>query len=195
MNFSPAKSLQDIWAAKGEIETPTDGLDLSQFATASGQEEWARRGRDFFREARYKLAAQAWRMAGLLHDAAVANAFYLRDQVEVTSSTGLLRSKALKEAAEAFLLVARDEPIQARQDEYHVAGAECLLRVPDTAKAAFTYAQGREYTRAVQLFRSIAMFDEAIGIIRQHSVNPATAAKVTYVAKLYYFQQLRLRQA
>ncbi|EKM60387.1 uncharacterized protein PHACADRAFT_203599 [Phanerochaete carnosa HHB-10118-sp] len=194
-NSAQAKVIQNMWAAQGEIEMGTDNLDLSRFAAASGPEEWARKGRDFFREARYKLAAQAWRVAGLHHDAAVANAFYLRDQVEVTSMTGSQRAKALRGAADAFLLVAAEEPVKPRQDEYYVEGAGCLLRIPDTPKAAFTYLQGCEYTRAVRLFRSVAMFDEAVKVIRQHCVDSTAVVQVIYVAKLYYFQQLRLIDA
>ncbi|GJE94268.1 hypothetical protein PsYK624_104370 [Phanerochaete sordida] len=183
-----ATSLQRIWASRDQIVTETNRLDLSQFAVASNANEWERRAREFFQDARYRLAAQAFRMAKLEHDANMANAFDLRIQVETLSPTSPLHVHTLREAAEAFLTIASAEQCKRSQREHYIVSAEFFVRIPDSAKAATAFVHAGEYRRGLLLFRSAGMFDEAIAIVNAHPehIESALSDGVVQAAKLQF---------
>lgn len=131
-------------------------------------------------------------MACLFHDADIANAFHLREQAELVSVGH--RPHALREATEAFMKVAHKSGPDNERVKFFSEAAECLLEIPDIQTAASTYVEAHAYTRATQLFRSIAKFKSALWVVHQHhgEIEPATAEKVTYAARLFYFQQSRI---
>lgn len=185
--------MQTIWQRKGEVELGEGNIDLSQFALASAKDVWAQQGRNYFKEGRYKLAIKALRMAELAHEADVAEAFYLRERVELMS--GSSRLQALKAAADAFLSVGEEEESFRKQAEYFATGADCFLMLPDIRRAAESLVKARSYTRAVTLFRDIARFKDALDVIkcRKHEVDRRIADRVVYASRLFYVRELRFR--
>lgn len=133
-------------------------------------------------------------MAELPHDAAISNAFYLKEQADVVASTGRLRAIALGEAADAFCAVAENDPDMRQQLNYYGIGADCFLEIPAAPKAASTYVLAHEYSRAVEVFRSVAMFDDALKVIDRNptQVGGCLSEKVIYAAKIQYFRTRRL---
>ena len=130
-------------------------------------------------------------MAGLPHEVAVTNAFLSLEQLDVVAMTEEERLKALKHVAEDFVAVASKEPRENRRVQYFSISGKCFLGVPDVPKAASSFVQAKEYTRAVTLYRSIPMFDDALNIVRSHRdrLPEGLAEKVTYAAQLHYFLQ------
>ena len=181
-----------LWLRKDEIET-SDNLDLSQFASASDAESWTRRGREFLAERRYLLASQAFRMARLFHDAAIADAFYLRDQIDVVHPR--MRPEALRDAAQAFERVATTSDNCEKRIEYFATSSRLYSDIPDIPRAANCLVNAESFTEAAVLYRQIGMFDEALGVVHQYAsrVDASTTKNIVHSAKLYYFQQLRIQ--
>jgi hypothetical protein len=146
------------------------------------------------KEKRYRLASQALRKAGLEHDAAVADAFYLLDQLDHISSADPQRLQVLRRAGDAFTAAAASDPADSKRLEYFAISANCFLGIPDVPKAAASFLQAREYSRAVILYRSVPLFEQALHVIRQYRANmdPSFVDKVIYAAKLFYFTQQRM---
>ena len=134
------------------------------------------------------------RKAGCGHEAAVSTAFHLLEQADVVASAGPLRAKALQEAGDAFTDVANNEPGRAKRFEYFATGAGCYLEIPDPSRAAFNLVMAEEYSRAVVLYRSIPMFEEALDIIYHHRawLDPSLVESVLYAAQLFYFREFRV---
>lgn len=167
-------------------------IDFSKFASASATSEWARKAKEFLADHRYGLAAQAFHMARLFHDADIAKALHLREQAELVPVGS--RPEALRKATEAFKKAAHESCSDDERFQLFCDAAGCLLEIPDIQTAASTYVEAHAYTRAVQLFRSIAKFNSALRVVHQHhgEIESATAENVTYAARLYYFQQSRI---
>ena len=180
-----------MWQRRGEIEI-TDKLDLEKFATASEADVWARRGREFLAERRWLLASQALRMAHLFYEADVARAFHLQAQVDVVHTR--MRAQALREAGQAFEDVADKSDAYDKRIQYFSAGARCFLEIPDVPKAASSYVKAEYFTEAAILYRRVAMFKEAISIVRQYAdrVEVPASRRIFYVSKLFHFRQLHI---
>lgn len=181
-----------MWQSKDEIETSED-LDLSKFATASDTDSWARRGREFLVERRYLLASQAFRMARLFHDADVAEAFYFQGQVDTVHPR--MRHQALRDAAQAFERVAKTSDTLEKRVEYLTTSSRLFSEIPDITKAANCLVNAGSFTKAAILYKGVGMFDEALGVVREHGthVDVPVKGEIVTASKLYYFQQLRIR--
>ncbi len=186
---------KNIWSSKGEVDVPSEGIDISQFASNSTKEEWADTGHQLLRKKLYRHARQAYDTAGLYHEARIAEAQYLREQSEllpqVKPTDVKIRSKAFGDAACAFLRVA-SEPGSQNSCYFHAA-AECFLEVPDEHQAAKAYQSASEYTLAAQSFRKAGSFSKAIGVLRDHKneVSPDVAGPILYASRLYFAKDLQ----
>jgi len=178
------------------VQTFTPGNEsLPQLAVSSSAEEWAKMARTLFSHKRYVQAMHSYERAGMPRERAIANAYHLRDQargISIRSRPGdNERRQAYVKVAEAFLASAQEATIIRERNEYYRIAAEAFVVLDDHAQAAQTFEKASMFTEAVQHYRHAGMFDEMVLVIKNHgnSMDSSVAAKLTDVARYFYFQR------
>lgn len=183
---------QRIWEKNDEIDWQECAPDIHLFASASTKAMWRNKGYEYFGRGYYDLARKAYRNAGLLHDAAVASAYLLRENAETLYSSAVQvvdrggRSHAYREAANAFDEVAPGAHGEDRSAYYRIA-AECFLQIPDEARAAVAFENARDYNQAIKLHRGVGNFQQMIQVLceMKDALKPDTLLKVQYASQLF----------
>lgn len=170
------------------------GIDLSQFASSSSKEDWAKTGHNFFENGRFSHARQAYEIAGLDYLASKAEAYQLQEAAKlkpvVNQGKGSsARSLAFKTASDAFLRIAPDGG--AESTLFYREAVECLLEVPDKRNAAEVLSLVGDYTDSAMIFRELNLFDRAVDEVSRHKDDIAAAVveHIHYAARLYYFRE------
>ncbi len=169
---------------------------MSVFARASKKEAWDHKAHEYFNRKYFALAKQAYSNASLLHEAKVAEAYWLREEagLYVATIASPARRQAFKAAAEAFGGIASAAGNDESHAYYRIAG-ECFLEVPDEPRAAEAFYMGCEYTQAIQLYRQVGNFERVAEILvqREREVEPDTAQRVRYASQLFYLISRKFR--
>ena len=133
--------------------------------------------------------------AGLDREAAVAYAYFLREQARAIPHSGskqivLQSQKAFCMAAEAFLGCSSSSANAKERIVYSRNAGDCFERAEDDFRAAEAYHQAQEYTKAAKLYRKNANFDEAVEILTRYRshVDAEVVENIFDVAKLFYFK-------
>jgi len=184
-----------FWQARNEVQCCTPGSDIPRLAVSSSPQEWEKTGRTLFTNKRYIQAMHCFERAGLDREAAVAYAYFLREQARAIPHSGskqivLQSQKAFCMAAEAFLGCSSSSANAKERIVYSRNAGDCFERAEDDFRAAEAYHQAQEYTKAAKLYRKNANFDEAVEILTRYRshVDAEVVENIFDVAKLFYFK-------
>ncbi|KAJ7630373.1 hypothetical protein FB45DRAFT_915319 [Roridomyces roridus] len=187
-----------LWTSRDEIQNCTPGTDTPRLAISSTTTEWEEQGRKLFANKRYQQSKHCFDRARRPREAAMAGAYYLRQ--EARKSSGGTSRKAIEARKTAFLAAANAFVDCAREEHtipYFRIAAECFEDAGDDLKAAQTYKEAKEYTRSTELYRKLGHFDDAVDLLKHHKdeIRPEVVNNVTNVARLYYFKEQKLEKA
>jgi len=144
----------------------------------------------------YEQASVAYLRAGQNQEAAICDAYLLREKARLTSTTAsAARSRAFIAAANAFITCAKDQPPELTDGRlaYYETAGDCYLesRDPDYVKnAGDSYWMAERYTAAARAYREGECFDEMAEVIIQHgdALESGLLERLTGVARMYYFK-------
>jgi tetratricopeptide (TPR) repeat protein len=188
---------QVFWTSRDLVMTRIpDTSQLSHLAVQSSQEEWERTGRLLFNQKRYAHAMQCFKRASLQKEAAVANAYLLREDAQAMPSgehgDEFPRTQAFTDAAEAFIKSAASATLQ--QITYYRIAAECFQECAKLSQAARSYIDAREFDHGAQIYLDAGMHSHAIRVIHEHKrdMRHDIVDQILFKCRLYYFQKLEL---
>ena len=142
---------------------------------------------------RYEQASTAFQRAGRPREAAVCDAYHLREKARSQPSTaGTPREKAFIEAAEAFNTSAQTTPpkLEDERRAYYRNAGECFSEGRKLNEAGNSYVKAEEYTLAARAYRKGGHFDEMVEVLRLYgnSIDGKVVRRLTQVARMFYFK-------
>jgi len=146
-----------------------------------------------FLNKRYAQASVALQRAGRSREAAICDAYLLREKARsISTATSAARIKAFVAAAKAFTTRAEDSPskrVTERLDHYAVAG-ECYSEARDLKSAGGSYCMAERYDEGARAYREGEYFDEMVDVITRHEdvMDRGIVERLTMVARMYYFK-------
>lgn len=157
----------------------------------STAEEWAKTGKELFRNQRYSQAMHCFERSGNTYERSIAEAYHLRQQARIQHSG---RKAAFTAAANAFCTCAEDSPSSIRKKDYLRMAGDCYREADDFGRAAHAFLNAEEYNHASRFFRKAGMFDDAVDVIKTNrgSVDQALAEEIIDVAKVHYLHDNKL---
>lgn len=156
-------------------------------------------GKTLFERKRYIQARHCYERAKMPLEKGIANAYFLREEARKRPTDTPQRSKAREQAfslaANAFLSCA--EGAEKAKIQYFRTAGDCFEASREGSRAAEAYHLAGDFTRAVQLYRKLGKFDEAIHVINLHrsQVTPTVVQEVTAVARLFYVSRRKFKWA
>ncbi|KDQ30332.1 hypothetical protein PLEOSDRAFT_155016 [Pleurotus ostreatus PC15] len=182
------------WTSNNLIQNCTPE-DVPHLAVKSTKTEWANQGRSLFDNRRYYQAKHCYTRAEMPREAAVADAYFLRDQARKVRSRSTIKSEILafesayRLAAERFQGCALDPPNPRNRRQYFVNAADCFEIGGDYFRAAECYEHVEEFTKSCRLYRKAGKFVQAVDIINSHKgqMDTDVAESIMDVARLFYF--------
>ena len=149
-----------------------------------------------FLSKRYAQASIAFQRAGCPREAAVCDAYLLREKARSQPNAARApREKAFIEAAVAFNTSARAAPpeLEYERREYYRNAGECFSEGSKLDEAGKNYVKAEEYTLAARIFRKGGHFDEMVEVLQLYrdSVDGQVARHLTQVARMFYFKVSR----
>ncbi|KAH6917678.1 hypothetical protein BKA70DRAFT_1556138 [Coprinopsis sp. MPI-PUGE-AT-0042] len=193
-----AHPLQTVWESLKLIENfkPESQQQLPQFASASSRQEWQEAAERLFDNENYYEAVVAFKRAGSVQQAKIAEAYQQRKEAELTV-TKPKRKKLFKVAANLFTQCAQTSLENTDKKAFHGIAGLCWSQVGDYAEATVAYLVAEEYDNGLQMCRKGGMFDQGVQIIKGHEVNIKDKTALDDfkdVAKLFYLKDKELRQ-
>jgi hypothetical protein len=141
----------------------------------------------------YPQASVAFLRAGRTREAAICDAYSLREKARSISTTaGAARIKAFIVTAKAFFARAQDSPskqVNERLAYYGIAG-ECYSEARDLKGVGDSYRMAERYDGAACAYREGGYFDEMAEVIIQHgnALDSRLLERLRIVAQMYYFK-------
>jgi tetratricopeptide (TPR) repeat protein len=150
-----------------------------------------------FERKKYRQARLCFQRALRPDRATIANAYFLREEAGKVSvgRDRTQRSAAFVEAAREFMQCVEIAPSQA--STYYCTAARCYEEAGDKRRAAKAYVQGGEYTKPTELWDSLGMFDEAIGLIEKHEdeIDAGVREQAVKHGKTHYYKKKDYKKA
>ena len=148
--------------------------------------------RMFFSQ-RYAQASIAFRRAGRDREAAICDAYLLREKARlVSTTTKAARINAFAAAANAFVPCARDCPSNQVNERlaYYGAAGECYLEARDLKNAGDYYRMAEKYSEAALTYREGGYFSKMVEVITRHgnTLESGLLERLTMVGRMYYFK-------
>jgi hypothetical protein len=145
---------------------------------------------------RYDQASVAFQRAERPREAAVCDAYLLREKARSQSSTASApRDKAFIEAAMAFNACGQAAPpkLEDERRAYYKNAGECFSEGRKLDEAGKSYVKAGEYTLAVRVYRKGGHFDEMVEVLRlyKNSIDSNVVRRLTQVAQMFYFKVSR----
>jgi hypothetical protein len=142
---------------------------------------------------RYDEASVAFQRAKRPHEAAICDAYLLREKARsLSTTTGTHRENAFVKAAIAFTTCAQATPQKLEEERraYYKNAGECFAEGRKLNDAGESYVNAGEYTLAAQTYRKGGHFDEMVEVLRQYedSIESKAVCRLTQVAQMYYFK-------
>ena len=119
----------------------------------------------------YEQASIAFRRAGRNREAAICDAYLLREKARATSTTAsAARVQAFVIAAEAFIDCAQHSPSERANEclAYYGAAGECYSEVHDLKRAGDNYRMAQQYDEAARSYQEGGHLHELVEVITQH---------------------------
>ena len=141
----------------------------------------------------YAQASVAFRRAGRDREAAICDAYLLRDKARsMSTAASAARVQTFITAANAFFHCARDSPPKQAKERlvyYGIAG-ECYLEGHDLKNAGDSYRMAERYTAAARTYREGGHFDEMVEVITRHraAIDGGLLERLTMAAQMHYFK-------
>ncbi|KIO30545.1 hypothetical protein M407DRAFT_20433 [Tulasnella calospora MUT 4182] len=162
---------------------------VPQLGASSTPEEWAKQAQQYFSKRLFGEANFCFKKAGMDWWASVALAYADRQVASRLSEKHPRRRPAFLEVARNFDRLAQqagsfDDANNAQL--LFINAAECFIAIPDHASAAHSFFKGSKFTQAAYHYRMAGKFDEAIDVIKAHSVDAEIATSIEYAAKFIY---------
>jgi len=146
-----------------------------------------------FLNKRYAEASVAFLKAGRNREAAISDAYLLREKaLSISTTAGAARIQAFIIAANAFSKCAEDFPskqVNERRTYYRIAG-ECYSETHNLKNAGDSYRMAEQYPAAVHAYRKGGYIDEMVGVITKHrnALDSDLLHRSTTVSRAYYFK-------
>jgi len=146
-----------------------------------------------FLNKRYAQASVAFQRAGRSREAAICDAYLLREKARsISTATSAARIKAFVAAAKAFTTCAEDSPskrVNERLDHYGIAG-ECYSEARDLKSAGYSYWMAERYDGAARAYREGECFDDMVNVITRHEsvMDGGLVERLKMIARMYYFK-------
>ena len=142
---------------------------------------------------RYAQASVAFQRAGRAREAAICDAYLLREKARlISTSTGAARVQAFMTAADAFTTSAQDSPSKQVNERlaYYTAAGECYSEARDLKKAGDSYLMAEKYVAAASTYQEGRCFDEMVEVITRHenAFDGELLERLTMAAQVYYFK-------
>ena len=141
----------------------------------------------------YTQASVAFTRAGWSREAAICDAYLLREKARSISTTAsTARTQAFVAAANAFITCARDSlPKQVNERlAYYEAAGGCYSEARDLKNAGDKYRTAQQYAAAARTYRDGGCFDEMVEVITRHgnALDSGLVERLTTDAKMHYFE-------
>ena len=146
-----------------------------------------------FLNKRYAQASVAFQRAGRDREAAICDAYLLREKARSISTTAsAARIQAFIVTANAFFTCARDSPPKQAKERltyYEVAG-ECYSEARDPKNAGDSYQMAEKYATAAHTYRDGGYFDEMVEVIIRHgdTLDSGLPGCLRMAAQMHYFK-------
>ncbi|KAG8926818.1 hypothetical protein FRC01_008333 [Tulasnella sp. 417] len=165
---------------------------IPQLGGSSSPEEWSQRGQQYFSKGLYSKAAVCFHNAKNHGWENISRAYNDRKTALELPQEHESRIDRFFKAAKAFerLALSPESPVSPTTSyRCFVVAAECYASAKDYPTAACAFSKGQKYTEAAHHYRLSGQFEEAVGVIRQHSVDQDVAQDIIYEAKLAYIKR------
>jgi hypothetical protein len=147
----------------------------------------------------YEQASVAYTRAGQDREAAICDAYLLREKAQLTSTTAsAARSRAFVTTADAFVTCAENQPTEPSEmaEErlaYYETAGDCYIDARDTAymkNAGDSYRMAKKYDAAARTYRDGECYDKMAEVIIQHggALSSGLRERLRRVGQMYYFK-------
>ena len=146
-----------------------------------------------FHNKRYAQASVAYLKAGQNREAAICDAYLLREKAwSIPTTASEARIQALISAANAFITCAQDSPsdeVNERLDYYGIA-AKCYSKARQLKNAGANYQMAEQYAAAARTYREGGHFDEMVEVITLHAnaLDSGLLERLKKIAQMHYFK-------
>ena len=146
-----------------------------------------------FLNKRYAQASVAFRRAKRDREAAICDAYLLREKARsIPTTASAARIQAFIVAAEAFFTCAHDSPpkrAKERLAHYGISG-ECYSGARDLKKAGDSYRMAEKYATAARTYRDGGCFSELVEVIARHgaAIDSGLLEGLTRIVQMYCFK-------
>nr|GAT46622.1 predicted protein [Mycena chlorophos] len=169
--------MRTVWAKRDQVQTLTPGQDTPRLAMSSTAEEWEDQGRKLFANKRYRQSKHCFERAQRPRLAAMAAAYYSRQEARKLPAGPGRRELEARKAA--FVAVAAEFMSCAQEDgnlTYFRIAAQCYEEAGNDA---------------------VGDFDSAVDVIKNHreNIKLEVLENVTSVARLFYFKESKPEKA
>jgi len=146
-----------------------------------------------FTNKRYAQAVVAFQRAGRSREAAICDAFLLRENARAVPEDRVReRASAFTEAGEAFSTRANESLPHQRRERlvYYVNAAECFVQGRRLKEAGSCFVHAERYSKAACAYREGGHFDEMVEVLEGHAdqIEAKLLAQLTKVAQMNYFK-------
>jgi len=141
----------------------------------------------------FAQASVAFLRAGRDREAAICDAYLLRENAHlISTTTNAARIQAFITTADAFIVCAQNSPskqVNERLAYYRTAG-ECYLEARCLKDAGHSYQMAEQYATAACTYQEGGYFDELVEVITQHrgAFDSGLLENLTEAAQMYYFK-------
>jgi hypothetical protein len=144
-----------------------------------------------FDNGRYSQASVAFLRAGRDREAAICDAYLLREKARsISITTSTTRIQAFVTAASAFITCAQDSPRVNERLAYYGAAGECYLEAHDLKKAGDNYRMAEQYDEATLAYLEGGYFNGVAAVIIRHgnTLESGLRERSTMITRMYYFK-------
>lgn len=146
-----------------------------------------------FLNKRYVQASVAFLRAGRKREAAICDAYLLREKARATPTiANAIKIQAFAVAAEAFIICAQECPSKQMKERlaYYGTAGECFSEARKLKKAGDSYRMAEQYAIAARTYREGECFDDLADLITQHgsALDSGLLERLTKVTQMHYFK-------
>lgn len=162
---------------------------VPQLATTNVEDEWTEQAKEYFSKSLFLEAEFCFRKAGKGWWADVAQAYDHRQEAMRLPEKQTDRLSILSQVAQTFDHLAQEPGPDEDPESIRLLfsnAAECYIIIPEHEPAALAFLRAGKYNQAAYHYRMAGKFDEAVDVIKFHTVDRELAESVTYAAKFVF---------
>jgi hypothetical protein len=184
------------WKDNNIIELRASTSGISGFAVPSKPEDWAPTGDALFCDGLFSDAADSYQKAHMSREAAIAKAHQLEQEArQIKLHVTGRRSRAFKEAAEAFLTCASAQASPGERTDFLRHAGQCFAEAKRHDLAAKAYLDASMFTMSVCHYRLAQKLYDAMAITRAHNglIEDDVVESVTETAKYVWTNEQKFK--